>query len=185
MPSNYPPGGGGGGGVSSVTASSPLASSGGATPDISLTSTVPVANGGTGVTTASAASVFMGPTSGGAAAPSFRALGYSDLPTAAVGIHAISATSGSVAIDLTAGSIQTQTVSGTTTYSVTGASATLSYGVAVVITASGTQTVNFDANWKWVGVKPTQIATGTVAVLTLTNSGANATDVIAAWQVLS
>jgi len=43
-------GGGGGGGVSSVTASSPIASSGGTTPNISLTGTVPVANGGTGVT---------------------------------------------------------------------------------------------------------------------------------------
>ena len=42
-------------GVSSVTATSPLASSGGSTPDISLTGTVPVANGGTGQTTANAA----------------------------------------------------------------------------------------------------------------------------------
>jgi hypothetical protein len=42
-------GGGGGGGVSSVTASAPLASSGGATPDISLTGTVAAANGGTGL----------------------------------------------------------------------------------------------------------------------------------------
>lgn len=39
--------------VTSVTASSPLASSGGATPDISLTGTVPVANGGTGTATGS------------------------------------------------------------------------------------------------------------------------------------
>lgn len=37
--------------VTAVTASAPLASSGGNTPDISLTGTVPVANGGTGVTT--------------------------------------------------------------------------------------------------------------------------------------
>jgi len=37
-----------GSGVSSVTASSPLASSGGATPDISFTGVLPVANGGTG-----------------------------------------------------------------------------------------------------------------------------------------
>jgi hypothetical protein len=43
-------GGGGGGSVTSVSASSPLASSGGATPNISLTGTVPVANGGTGLT---------------------------------------------------------------------------------------------------------------------------------------
>lgn len=42
--------GGGGGGVSSVTASSPLSSSGGANPNISLTGTVPVGNGGTGQT---------------------------------------------------------------------------------------------------------------------------------------
>jgi hypothetical protein len=43
-------GGGGGGGVTSVTASLPLSSSGGATPDISL-GTVGVGNGGTGATT--------------------------------------------------------------------------------------------------------------------------------------
>tara|TARA_R110000868_G_scaffold243115_2_gene499050 strand:- start:647 stop:2557 length:1911 start_codon:yes stop_codon:yes gene_type:complete len=36
--------------VTSVTASSPLASSGGATPDLSLTGTVPIANGGTNAT---------------------------------------------------------------------------------------------------------------------------------------
>ena len=38
-------------GVTSVTASSPLASSGGTTPDISLTGIVPVTNGGTGYST--------------------------------------------------------------------------------------------------------------------------------------
>lgn len=43
------------GGVYQVTASSPLASSGGNSPNISLTGTVPVANGGTGQTTATAA----------------------------------------------------------------------------------------------------------------------------------
>jgi hypothetical protein len=40
-----------GGTVTAVTASSPLASSGGTTPNLSLTGTVPVANGGTGTTT--------------------------------------------------------------------------------------------------------------------------------------
>ena len=44
-------GGGGGGGVSGVTATAPLASSGGSVPDISLSGTVPVANGGTGAAT--------------------------------------------------------------------------------------------------------------------------------------
>lgn len=37
-----------GGGVTAVTATAPLSSSGGATPDISLTGIVPIANGGTG-----------------------------------------------------------------------------------------------------------------------------------------
>jgi hypothetical protein len=47
-----------------------------------ITGTLPVANGGTGVTTASANLVFAGPTSGSsAAAPSFRALVAADLPT--------------------------------------------------------------------------------------------------------
>lgn len=40
---------GGGGGVSSVTASGPLASSGGTTPNISLTGIIPLANGGFGL----------------------------------------------------------------------------------------------------------------------------------------
>jgi len=43
--------GSGGSGVSSVTASSPLASSGGTTPNISFTGTLAVANGGTGAAT--------------------------------------------------------------------------------------------------------------------------------------
>lgn len=46
-----------------------------------LTGQVPVANGGTGVATASANTFFAGPTSGGAAAPSFRAITNADLPT--------------------------------------------------------------------------------------------------------
>jgi hypothetical protein len=46
-----------------------------------VTGTVAVANGGTGSTTASANKVFAGPTSGGAAAPSFRTLAVSDIPT--------------------------------------------------------------------------------------------------------
>lgn len=47
--------GGGGGGVSSVTGSGNIASSGGSTPNITFTGTLPVANGGTGVTASSGA----------------------------------------------------------------------------------------------------------------------------------
>lgn len=47
-----------------------------------ITGTLPVANGGTGVTTAAANLVFAGPTSGAsAAAPSFRSLVAADLPS--------------------------------------------------------------------------------------------------------
>lgn len=48
------------GGVTNVTASSPIASSGGATPNISLTGTIDVAHGGTGDTTIAAYSVVCG-----------------------------------------------------------------------------------------------------------------------------
>ncbi len=67
-----------------MAASSPLASSGGATPTISLSGTVPIANGGTGAATAAANLVFAGPATGADAAPSFRALAAADLPSTAV-----------------------------------------------------------------------------------------------------
>jgi hypothetical protein len=51
-----PAGGGGGGGVASVTGSGNIASSGGSTPNITFTGTLPVLNGGTGVTASSGAS---------------------------------------------------------------------------------------------------------------------------------
>ncbi|MGH0052412.1 MAG: hypothetical protein ACQ5SW_03350, partial [Sphaerochaetaceae bacterium] len=47
-------------GVTSVTAAGPLSSSGGTTPEISLTGQVPVANGGTGASTASGARTNLG-----------------------------------------------------------------------------------------------------------------------------
>jgi hypothetical protein len=48
------------GGVTSVTASAPLASSGGATPDISLTGIIGLANGGTGAATLTQHAVLLG-----------------------------------------------------------------------------------------------------------------------------
>jgi hypothetical protein len=48
-----------------------------------VTGTLPVANGGTGVTSASANTVFAGPTSGANAAPSFRTLGVAEVTGAA------------------------------------------------------------------------------------------------------
>jgi hypothetical protein len=50
-------GGGGAGSVTAVTASAPLASSGGTTPNITLSGALPIANGGTGNITGAATSV--------------------------------------------------------------------------------------------------------------------------------
>ena len=72
-----------GGGVTSVSAASPLASSGGTTPSISLTGVIPVANGGTGVATAAQNRVLATP-DGSTGAPSFRVLVAADLPTVTV-----------------------------------------------------------------------------------------------------
>ncbi len=72
-----------GGGVTSVSAASPLASSGGTTPSISLSGVVPVANGGTGVATAAQNRVLATP-DGSTGAPSFRVLVAADLPTVTV-----------------------------------------------------------------------------------------------------
>lgn len=71
------------GGVTSVGGTAPIASSGGATPTISLTGVVPVANGGTGVATAAQNRVLATP-DGSTGAPSFRALVAADLPTVTV-----------------------------------------------------------------------------------------------------
>ena len=59
---------GGGGGVTAVTASAPLASSGGAAPNITLTGAVPVANGGTGLTSLPTNGVVYGQGTGAIAA---------------------------------------------------------------------------------------------------------------------
>jgi hypothetical protein len=55
--------GGGGGGVSAVTASSPLASSGGATPNLTLTGTVPAANLPAATTSTQGAAILATPSS--------------------------------------------------------------------------------------------------------------------------
>lgn len=64
----YPPSGGGSGGVSAVTASGILSSSGGTTPDITLTGIVPVENGGTGQDTPIDLVYVLGSTASGAVA---------------------------------------------------------------------------------------------------------------------
>ena len=78
----YEPGANAGSGVTSVAASSPLASSGGATPTISLSGTVPKANGGTGEdnSTGGTANTVWARPDGSTGAASYRALVAADIP---------------------------------------------------------------------------------------------------------
>ena len=74
------------GGVMSVTASAPLASSGGATPNISFTGVLPVANGGTGSATQNFVDLSTAQTVGGvktfSSAPAFNAAGVAPFSVA-------------------------------------------------------------------------------------------------------
>ena len=70
-----------GGGVSDVTASPPIASTGGATPDISLSGIVGLAHGGLGADSSSVnQNLVLASPNGSAGAPTFRALVAADLP---------------------------------------------------------------------------------------------------------
>lgn len=82
----YEPGANAGSGVTSVAASSPLASSGGATPTISLSGIVAKANGGTGEdnSTGGTANTVWARPNGSTGAASYRALVAADLPNTAV-----------------------------------------------------------------------------------------------------
>ena len=80
---------GGGGGVTGVTAVSPLTSSGGATPAISLTGIVPAANGGTGVAntatlTITGANKTLDQAVNSGSAPTFVGTNFSNIPGTAI-----------------------------------------------------------------------------------------------------
>lgn len=78
-------------GVLSVGASAPLASSGGQNPSVSLTGTVPVANGGTGASTAAAARTSLGAAASGANADITSLSGITDAHgSTRVGLQALS-----------------------------------------------------------------------------------------------
>lgn len=119
-------------GVSSVTASAPLASSGGATPDISLTGIVPSANGGTGTNNTGN---LAWPSGGGTAA----LLGTANVFTAAQTVSLSSATAfivGPNGATNPAFQVVTNVASAATGVSVTGSAA--GNGVALTVLSSGT-----------------------------------------------
>jgi hypothetical protein len=111
-----------------------------------VTGTVAVANGGTGVTTAAANLVFAGPTSGLAAAPSFRGLAASDLPSGSTSYINNTTTqqtasfnisgSGTMATNLSVGG--TAIITGATTLSSLTASSPVFTDTNKQLTSSGT-----------------------------------------------
>lgn len=80
--------------VTAVTATAPLASSGGNTPDISLTGTVPVANGGTGQATYTNGELLIGNTTGNTLTKSTLTAGSGISITNGAGSITIAATGG-------------------------------------------------------------------------------------------
>lgn len=95
---------------------------------ITVAGTLVVANGGTGVSTAAATYVFAGPTSGGAAAPSFRALVAGDVPA----LSYVSSVSATAPITSTGGL--------TPTIAVTSAALTKTDDTNVTLTLGGSPT---------------------------------------------
>ena len=146
------------GGVSSVTASAPLASSGGSTPDISLTGTVPVANGGTGQTTYTDGQLLIGNSTGNTLSKATLTAGSNVTITNGPGSITIAASGGGGSSTLTisnktgaytvvAGDLGTiiNCTSGTFTVSLD-AAATLGSGFNCWIWNTGTGVITIDPN---------------------------------------
>jgi len=175
-------GGGGGGGVSGVTASAPLASSGGAVPDISLSGTVPVANGGTGAATLTgyvkgngtsamtASSTIPGSDISGNITGNAAGLS-STLGAASGGTGNTSYTQGQILIGNSAGTLTKNTITAGSGISITNGDG------AITITASGAAGVSsFSAGST--GLTPSTGTTGAVTLggtLAVANGGTGST----------
>ena len=175
-------GGGGGGGVSGVTASAPLASSGGAVPDISLSGTVPVANGGTGAATLTgyvkgngtsamtASSTIPGSDVSGNITGNAAGLS-STLGAASGGTGNTSYTQGQILIGNSAGTLTKNTITAGSGISITNGDG------AITITASGAAGVSsFSAGST--GLTPSTGTTGAVTLggtLAVANGGTGST----------
>lgn len=119
---------------------------------------LPVANGGTAVATAAANTAFAGPTSGGAAAPAFRALVTADMPAG-------TGTVTSVASNFTGGLISVAgspiTTSGTLAFTVAGTSGGIPYfSGATTWATSGALTNHGVMLGGGAGAAPTAISVG-------------------------
>jgi len=92
-------------------------------------------------------------------------------------------TGGTLTIDLASSSLRsTGTLATAPTFAVSNLAAGRSATVRV-INGGSSLSVGFNADWKFVGPKPTNIAASKVAILTVTAFGTTNADVVAAWAV--
>lgn len=155
--------------VTAVTATAPLASSGGNTPDISLTGTVGVANGGTGATTLTGYVKASGTAAFTAVAqiPNTDISGLGTMSTQNANNVAI--TGG--AIDGTTIGASTPSSGAFTTLVATGASVTsANVGTAVITTGSVTNLTVTGASVASANVGVALVTTGTITNLTATSA---------------
>jgi len=100
-------------------------------------------------------------------------------------IAALGTLNTTVVINLDTADVQTVALDGNTAFSATGYSATMAKAVTILITASGgNRTVTFDANWKWLGLKPSTIASGATGMLSIFSTSGAASGVVAAYELL-
>lgn len=90
------------------------------------------------------------------------------------------AASNTVNLDFSSDRLVKRAANGNITF--TGSSYTAGKSVTVRVVCDGTaRNVSFPADWKFVSIKPTQLAANKTAVLATTCFGAAASDVVAAW----
>ena len=150
----------GAGTVTSVTASSPLSSSGGATPNISLTGIVPTANGGTGLSSFTSGQLFYASSASVISQIAYQSTGgtYGDTSnimardsngnTASNNIvNAQTSTASGGTITLTAASARSQVVTGSSSTTIVLPNATtLLLGWTFYINNNSSQTISVQAN---------------------------------------
>lgn len=144
-----------------------------------VTGTLPVANGGTGVTSASANTVFAGPTSGAAAAPGFRPLVANDIPslsstylpltggTLTGKLTTVASATGSAGLNLPHGAAPTSPVNGDLW--------TTTSGIFVRINGSTQQPAVLGGTNSWSGVNTFSNATNSFGTSTATGTTGLAT----------
>ncbi len=89
-------------------------------------------------------------------------------------------------IDMAGNAMQTITITGNVKFQATNIPADRATSVVLIITASGAdRTITYDTSWLWATDKPTVLASGSKASLTIVNFGATASTIVASYVPLT